>query len=621
MILQKRQVNLNAYITDLTYLIDDKEGKKTLSIKFQNLNYGTINAIKMSLVAKDSFGDKIDFKGLDRLEIKRADLNIKPCKKASFSVDVGDYDIRQVELEVKQIVFDNLGIVTPKEPEIVEYEIEELQASLPEDGKVLSVMHEVNRQSMCFPQHHEKGWICACGNLNANTSDKCCFCDYERNSMFESLSKENVNSIIEEREERKKKILAEAEEKRKREEEEAEQKRKKDEEEAEQRRKIEFAKAEKKQKIMKCSVIGAIVLTIVIIISASVIHEIKYGLSDEEKKQYDVAQENYDRINSFVSSLTLDFYELAETYYDSNFDYNHDRENRLSEAEQDSKYLYTRGIYEASSLLYELIEEQYPEKYHVIYRQLVELHKSDIFNDVALDENMCVKNGDASANFVIRNDMADTMEITEAYLNTETLNPRKIKNVAVDMSGVDYSKVYGISLGILYYDDGLIKYIGEFSEEKANGYGKSWYSTEDGGGSFCEGEFENGCFVSGNHYGTDGNTNDINDAKKVVFDGDFDAVQGLTNSISSESVADKAKNDEANNVRKAQNECGSYVNLVLDKQSSIDNITWFRTPRVSGDYYYFSCKVEENNATQEATITVKKQSDGTFKAQGLEFDD
>ena len=594
MLKEKRVVDFNAYITDLTYEIINNEGIKSVKINFRNLNYGIITAIRFELKAYDSFEDEIIFSSGDAFEIKKADLNIKPCEKASFTAEIGNYDIKKISLELKQIVFADSGVVLPKQSDTEEYEIDILRAIDREDADALAVMRENNQRSICYPAAIEKGWICSCGYLNSFDQVRCRSCNSEKAVIFEKLSKENVETVLRQR----------AEEKAERERIEKE------------RRKAELEKAAKKKKLTTISVTAAIIVVIIAAIIGKLSYNNKYGLSKEDRIQYDIAQGNYTKIDFFVMGLSNDYYSVAYSYYDG-----YGTGNKMSEAEKDRNYLYSRGIYEASSLLYELIEEQYPEKYRSIYKQIINLKKGDVFNDVKIDENLYVKGERVSDELDKRDEIDEAIDKMEAYLRKTILNPSKVKSIHVDVPSADYSKVYGISLGILFYEDGSIKYIGEFSNGKADGIGEAWYSKEDGGGTFAEGTFSNGYFSSGeHHYGTDGNTNDISEAQKVIFEGEFTPVKGLTNSRSSESVAAQTKADEENNQKKAQNECESYVNLLLKKQKSINKITWTKTPTVSGSYYYFSCTVIGDGYTRQGTITVRKQSDGSFAAQGLEYD-
>lgn len=601
---KKKTVDLNAIIYDLECVIKTADNKKQLSLSFKNKNYGTIVAIRLWCVAYDSFDDKIQFEGNEFLEIKRADLQIEPLKKASFSVDVDKYDVKRVEVSVKQLVFANGEKLIPKEPRVVEYEVDVLSSSWSLDNHfekdALSIMKEKNSKAICFPKIHPEGWICVCGMLNSESENNCAGCGDNRQKVFAQFSEDIIKSEIEERE-------------------------KKEREESERRKeqqKIEQEKDRKKKKIISILAISAIALAIIISVVHTVTYNIKYGLSGEEKIQYNIAQGNDSKIKYFIMGLGNDYHDIANDYYDNDYSYSHKRKNRMSEAEKNGDYLYARGVFLGSTLLYDLIEDQYPEKYRSIYAKLVKLRKGDVYNDILLDEALYIKNFSASDFIDKRDEIDKAIKHIEAYMDKVVLNPEKVEIAHTHVPTPDYSIVYGIKLGILYYEDGNIRYIGEVSNGKANGFGKAWYSVNDGGGTCCEGIFVNGIYESGDCcYDMEGYKISASELSNMVFAGDFEMVQGLSNTASSDVVAQQRANDEEQNKSKAQAAVRDYLDIVLQKQSSITNITWITIPNVSGDYYYFSCTVEYGDLKRKGTITVKKKSDGTFAATGLEFDD
>ena len=379
--------------------------------------------------------------------------------------------------------------------------------------------------------------------------------------------------------------------------------------------KIKQEKERKKKKALL--VISAIAVVIIISIVCDVTYNIKYGLSGEEKVQYNIAQSNDYKIESYVMELGHDFIHIANDYCDDD-SYSYEGKNRMNEAEKNADYLYARGIYLAAPLLYDLIEEQYPEKYRSVYAQLTKLRKGDVYNDILVKEQW-IEDRSVSNQYYRINSAIDELE---AYMDNDTLNPAKVEIVNADMPIPDYSKVYGINLGILYYEDGNIRYVGEVSNGQANGYGKSWYSENDGGKLCCEGIFEDGIFKSGDCcYDIEGNEISPNELSNIVIAGDFEMVQGLNNTTSSKSVAQQNANNEEQNKSKAQAAAKNYLELVANKYSSITNITWINIPHVSGDYYYFSCTIEYGDLKRKGTVTVQKNSDGTFEVTGLEFDD
>lgn len=95
---EHRIVDLNAYIENIRCEIKNTGDNKQLEISFRNVSQDVITAIRLKCVCFDSFDDKIQFGTEDFLEVKKASLNIKPTKKASFVVDVEPFDLQKVEM-------------------------------------------------------------------------------------------------------------------------------------------------------------------------------------------------------------------------------------------------------------------------------------------------------------------------------------------------------------------------------------------------------------------------------------------------------------------------------------------------------------------------------------------
>lgn len=600
MIKEKRSVDLNARIIDVEYEIKSNDNIKTVVLSFKNLNYGTINAIKFSFRATDSFGDVITFDDGERYEVKRADLNVKPRDKVNICVEIGKYDIKNIDLKLEQIVYSSGEVFKTEEPDIVEYDIEKLSGSWDTNDHfehdALGILREFNSNAICMPAIHPRGWVCCCGYLNANDTEICYNCTSGKEIQFRKYTKEDLKSEIEKREKKKAEELAE------------QKKRQEIEEEANARK--------RKKRFFALTAMGIIAL--VTCVSMMIYNNFKYGLSKEESLVHEIAQSNYEKIEYFCLTLSLDFSDKCNGYYED--DYNR-RSDRSDDVEKDKDFLYSRGIYEASSLLYDLILDQYPEKYRPIYTDLVKTHIGEIFNDISINETLYVKNMSASSYIDKRKEIDETIESLEKYMEKTVLNPTKVDYTLPSIPDADYSNVYGISMGIIYYDDGNIMYIGEMSEGKPDGFGRAWYSSKDGNGTMCEGVFENGIFISGDHYGTDGNSNDIKDVQNVSIEGEFEMVTGLNNTDTSESVANKRVDDEKKDKEKASACAKQYVNTLVNKDNGCNKIEWYNIPSVSGLYYSYSCTVTlSDNSTKKGTITVKKEPDGGFSAVGLDLE-
>ena len=193
---ENRKIDVNAYVKDFCYEIKSEGSNKNICVSFTNLYYGTISAIKLILSAKDSFGDKIMLSDNEYFEIKRIGLDIKCGKKCSFTTALGNYDVKQIELVIDQIVFDDGSIVKPLEENIIEYEIERLSTIwTPQEHyekDAIEVMKKYNTSSICFPKNISSGWICSCGYLNFDKADICAACGKKKEYIMEQAISELV---------------------------------------------------------------------------------------------------------------------------------------------------------------------------------------------------------------------------------------------------------------------------------------------------------------------------------------------------------------------------------------------------------------------------------------------
>ncbi len=586
-----KSVDLNAYISNLKCAPQLVEGNKQLSITFDNLGYGTIVAVKIEINAKDSFGDEIDFGGKKTLEIKKTDLNIKPRKKAGFIYESNNYDIKEItRCRIVQIIYENGENVSPREMEIVDYEVEVFNSSKSYEKEVLEYIKEINNKAICYPKMHDKGWICICGNLNREDLTTCNACGAIKREIFNRITPEKIKDELEKREEIKKE----------------------NEERLTQQKIILEENRKKKEKAKKFIVIGLMAVLLAAIIITSVYRNAKYGLSDEEAKKYNIALNNYEKINSFVNKTKSNYSNLAFDYWMSS---SYDDDSMLDEAEEDTEYIYLRGMYIASPLLYELLRDQFPDKYYDIYNRIVQLQKEKAYNDYLGQEKYYIMLSDLNhENFEKRDQEEDSaISVMESYLRNNTLNVDKVEMKEVsNMPKPNYSEVWGINIGAIFSEDGSIKYIGEFSDGLANGYGYFYYTNSQGSNLSCSGIFEDGEFIK------DDNGRYIDNVPKVT--GEFVSVSGLTNTDDIERMLDKKAAERANDKDKAVKECDKYVKMLIDKQSNIKRISWSKYPTVSDDKYYkFDCTVEYDDLTREGTITIVKKSDGSFEADGLKY--
>lgn len=87
---------------------------------------------------------------------------------------------------------------------------------------------------------------------------------------------------------------------------------------------------------------------------------------------------------------------------------------------------------------------------------------------------------------------------------------------------------------------------------------------------------------------------------------------GEETSISTPSVSQE-------DINAAKEEADRYRDMLLEKQPSILSFTYTGNDTAEDNVFTFECQLEYENGTSTGTITVYKNSDGTFSAQGLEF--
>lgn len=597
---ENRKIDVNAYVKDFCYEIKSEGSNKNICVSFTNLYYGTISAIKLILSAKDSFGDKIMLSDNEYFEIKRIGLDIKCGKKCSFTTALGNYDVKQIELVIDQIVFDDGSIVKPLEENIIEYEIERLSTIwTPQEHyekDAIEVMKKYNTSSICFPKNISSGWICSCGYLNFDKADICAACGKKKEYIFQKCNEENVKKEID--------IMNE--------------KKEKEERNRKERERKEYEAAERKSRNLIIVVILIISSVILAIIIGTIVNNVKYRLTKEDFVKYEIAQQNYDKIECFIIGLSNDFDDICREYQDTTYS----GINHFSDAEKNKDYLYKRGIYEGSSLLYDIITSQYPDKYKATYEKLVKVHKGDIFNNVNLHEQLYVMNSYSNDSYHDNSlEIDEAITTLEKYMDKTVFNPAKVKYTAPTMPNEDYSKVYGISLGIIFYDDGNIMYIGEIKDGLPHGFGEAFYSHDESGDMMAEGQFENGVFISGNHYDKEGNTNDISEVQKYSFDGNCVMVSGLNNTSSNEYIANKNKNDADRDKELASVCARDYLQDICNKKNGTDSVQWIDIPTISGPYYSYSVTVTMSDGTKrEGTCIVEKNYDGTFSPVEIDLD-
>lgn len=606
-----KKTDINAYILELKKEIIDIAGDKKVNLLLKNLNYDRVTALKFRVAAWDSFEERVMFDNSDYCIIKVPDLNIGKCALDNIVIDLEKHDVKKVDIEIIQIVFDNKGITDSLPEEIVEYEYDELEENIYEEKEQLLAMREINSRAICYPYTDENGWVCTCGYYNKKENEYCASCNAENKIMRKLITPDRIKKLIEKRKQDKIKLEREMKEKKKRETE-----KRLSEYNAEVARKKELQEKKcRMNKIILISVSVVLMMSVMLLVVRNNAYTRKYSLHGEEKKQYDIQISNYKKINEVLEDRELKFSDVASGYKDE-----YDAPSRLGTALTDDSYLYIRGYYLATPFLYEKIKNKFPVKYRSTYETISKLKKAQTYYNCIAVEGLYVDSYKSvvSSYFDTEKEIEEKIKNNEVYLYEEVLNTEKVSLDKYDFDKTEKMKerVYGLNLGILFYSDGAIKYIGEYSNGKANGYGYSWYSTEDGGGEFAKGEFSDGYLDEAeSHYDKNGNTNNINDAKKVTFSGDFVKIEGFEDSVSSVEMANLTEDDMYN----ARAACASYLVDLENMHSSITGTDIIGDPVVDGCYFYFTCSVRDGNMDRTGKVTVMKKNDGSFKVNGLTY--
>ncbi len=454
-----KSVDMNANILYLKHEIVADTSKTQARIEFRNMAYGTITAVKFEARGYNAFGDEIQIAGKNTFDIVAQDLIIAPKKYAKLDSVLPSKDIRKLDLKLKQVCYANGKIVNVQPEEIVTYEIEELEGVKGQlEYEAKNILEKKTAEAKCFPKRYGRDWICICGYLNKNTDAICKKCGCKQVELFETCTKEAVAEAIKERKEQ---------ERRKRAEEEARLEAERVQWEEEQQKKLE---QEEKRKNKGFLIVGGSIIGIcLVVIIAGLLYRGKYGLSKEDQQKYEIARQNYRDIEWFCLKLGGDYTEKAEKYFETNSDAD----------EKKQEYIESRELYLESAELYDLIDNKYPEKYQKLYRNLANLKRREIVCDV--DINSAEYTGNTSTQYSLEDKKAieDEIQRLEEYLRKDVLNPDKIEYEAIPLIDVN-SYTVNHKMGIVFFEDGQIRYIGEYKDDLANGYGKLWEENENG---------------------------------------------------------------------------------------------------------------------------------------------
>lgn len=219
MLEETRVVDLNEHIENLTCEVNVENNQPVAFIRFKNLGYGTLKAIKFMAQGFNAFGDLIPIKEEKSFILLVQDLSINPNSEISnIKVHLPHPDIRNIKLREKEVIFENGTKFTYEKPKKVKYTIQCLELNNPKDAEILKVYQEYEKTAICIPYKNEYGWVCLCGRFNKPKDHHCVKCGKEKEETLNYGKKEFIESKLqyakikrkkqETRKKKRKKIIA-----------------------------------------------------------------------------------------------------------------------------------------------------------------------------------------------------------------------------------------------------------------------------------------------------------------------------------------------------------------------------------------------------------------------------
>lgn len=199
-----KEVDLNARIVNLEYIVEARDGIPYCVIGFKNLYYGTIKAIRFNAEGFNYFSESILVDGKKNFKLMIQDLNVSEGESISgIKVGLPDSNIRIVELKLEQICYNDKKVVTASDSDYVQYSLDLLDAN--QDKIQLEILKKANAQSICYAKKQETGWICSCGYYNKIDVDRCVYCGSEKKFILSKCSFNGISKCVQDEIKEKKK--------------------------------------------------------------------------------------------------------------------------------------------------------------------------------------------------------------------------------------------------------------------------------------------------------------------------------------------------------------------------------------------------------------------------------
>lgn len=360
---KKENININERITNLMAEVVFENGKAFANIKFRNLSYGIITAIKFNCKGYNSLNELVEVNGKEYFSVVFQDLLVGLRETTIVSVELPSNDIRKLELREEKISYEDGKIEDVEIPVYVEYEYD-VPVSAPE-YKLISIIKETNNKAVCFPQELSNGYVCVCGRFNSLSDKQCCFCGLEKEQAFNRYNIDRLKYI---------------EDSRRKQEEQEKIRRQEELEKKNEYEKIKAETEEKKRKKRKVTISIVVITAIIAFIVGAVLYDrnykATYGLNTEEYAQWKEALEDYREWENTILGAYNDFCQYCNENEAQYYTYS----EILSK--QDLKVERNKVL-----SLYDSINEiDFPEKYEDIFEKIKKYQQLYYVMSIDLDQ-------------------------------------------------------------------------------------------------------------------------------------------------------------------------------------------------------------------------------------------
>lgn len=215
-----KMIDMNSHITNIQYEIVLQESEARAKISFDNLDVGTVTAVKLMAIGYDSFGDIVSVDGKKFFFISLIDLNVdKNCFSGEIEVELPDSTIRKLKLIEYQVCYKNGEIIKYKGERIKTFNLKMFDLDCLEECKQLEALREIFNPKTTYDFFEDSdGWVCTCGRFNEPEKMTCGLCNCSKEDVKYFLSEEGKKKAVDTKTEfdKQQKIKREHEEKVKR---------------------------------------------------------------------------------------------------------------------------------------------------------------------------------------------------------------------------------------------------------------------------------------------------------------------------------------------------------------------------------------------------------------------